>query len=94
MERTSYLREASSSCCRCSLSHLPCGVYAEFAQQMIQDTSLVLFTAICSMIGFSFVHFVVKQSPLLAVFEIVSRGVAMYDLIIRRVCHMIKSLLP
>ena len=44
----------------------PCGVYSEFVRQMIQDASLVLSTAVCSMVGFSFVHFVIQQSPLLA----------------------------
>ena len=48
----------------------PCGVYSEFIRQMIQDTSLVLFTAVCLTVGFSFIHFVVQQSPLLAAFEI------------------------
>ena len=36
---------------------------------MIQDASLVLFIAVYSMVGFSFVHFVVQQLPLLAAFE-------------------------
>ena len=49
---------------------LPCSVYSEFVRQMIQDASLVFFTAVCSTVGFSFVHFVVQQSPLLAAFEI------------------------
>ena len=52
------------------VARLPCGVYSEFVRQMIQDASLVLFTAVCSMLGFSFVHFIVQQSPLLAAFEI------------------------
>ena len=43
-----------------------CSVYSEFVRQMIQDASLILSIAVCSMVGFSFVHFVVQQLPLLA----------------------------
>ena len=33
------------------LAWLPCGVYSEFVQQRIQDTSMALFTAVHSTVG-------------------------------------------
>ena len=47
-------------------------VWSLLFRQMIQDASLVLFTAVCSIVGFSFIHFVAQQSLLLHVsmFEI------------------------
>ena len=46
------------------------GVYSEFIQQMIQDTSLALFTAVHSMVELTFIHSIIQQSPLLATFKI------------------------
>ena len=45
---------------------LPCGIYTEFVQQIIQDVTVAFFTAV-PLSGRRLVHsFIVGQSPLLA----------------------------
>ena len=83
-------------------TRLLCGVYSEFVQQRISDASMtILFTAVHSMVGISFVQSIVQLSLLLTTFEMIFLllllsflgGVATYDPIICQVCHTIKSLL-
>ena len=71
---------------------LPCDIYPGFAQQVIQDVSLALFTAV-PLSGRLLVHsFIVGQLPLLTTFEIdflFPGGVVTYEPIILQVCHTI-----
>ena len=67
------------------------GLFSMTMLCLLNDPKWHLFTAI--IVGFTFVHFVVQQSPLPAAFEIdfsFKRGVAKYHPIIHQVCHMKK----
>ena len=66
---------------------LPCDIYPEFVQKVIQDVSLVCLRLLRLVVGFLFVHSIAQQSLLLATFEIdflLPMGVATYKAIIVR----------